>query len=264
MFKDDGFLIKYENAGFYLSAGESVVNGLYFSNGTDLLLTVPALPNTAWLDVWQERNMTGVLNRFNIVYNDGSDMPESIENGELHKYIKLAVVNSTVSIDDQRLNVTDSFSLYHKGNIPSASTSQSGIAQLSSLIDSESEETAPTSAALKAVNEKVNSQEIIQGSNSNGYYTKFPDGRLICGHWMSINPPSNLQGSVYYSSDTYWTFPHEFAQVDYVGGLASTLSRFEWIVGYGASGSAGILQRKSSTSHTYAQYRSVVAIGRWY
>jgi hypothetical protein len=125
---------------------------------------------------------------------------------------------------------------------------------------------AETSEALNTVNEKVNSQEIIQGSNSNGYYTKFPDGRLICGHNMLINAPDNLQGSIYYSGDSVWTFPHEFAlnKVDFVGGLASTSSRYEWIVGYGFTGSYGILQRKASLSHSFAQYRSVVAIGRWY
>jgi hypothetical protein len=205
MFKDDGFLIKYENAGFYLSAGEAIVNGLYFSNNKDLLLNVPALPNTAWLDVWQERNMTGLLNRFNVVYNDGSDMSESIENGEVHRFIKLALVNSTASIEDERTNVTDRFTLYHKGNMPDASTSQSGIAQLSSLIDSESEEMAATPNAVKKVNDKVNEaieagESIIYGSNSNGVYYKFSSGLLIC------------QGDLpsYSSSMVSWTFPHSF------------------------------------------------------
>jgi hypothetical protein len=326
MFKNDGFKIKYQGASFYLCQGECIVDGLYFSNNTDLPLTISNLPKTAWLEVWQEQNMAGILNRFQVVYNDGSAMLEIIKKGEVHRFIKLALVNSTASIDDERTNVTDSFALYHQGNmpdattsqkgivklidsvtststslaptakalktaydkgqsayelaekkapsshshgvddLPAASTSQSGIVQLSSLIDSESEETAPTSAALNAVNEKVNSQEIIQGSNSNGYYTKFPDGRLICGHNMLINAPDNLQGSIYYSGDSIWTFPHEFAlnQVDFVGGLASTSSRYEWIVGYGFNGSYGLLQRKSSISDSYAQYRSVVAIGRWY
>ena len=166
MFKDTGFKIKYESSNFYLSQGESVVDGLYLSNNTDLLLTVPALPKTAWLEVWQERNMAGVLNRFDVVYNDGSAMAEIIENGELHRFIKLAVINSTANIVDERINVTDSFALYHKGNMPSASTSQKGIVQLLDSIESTSDTHAATANAAKVAYDKGQSALDLAGTKA--------------------------------------------------------------------------------------------------
>jgi hypothetical protein len=311
MFKDDGFLIKYENADFYLSAGESVVNGLYFSNNTDLLLTVPALPNTAWLDVWQERNMTGVLNRFNVVYNDGSDMPESIENGELHKYIKLAVVNSTVSIDDQRLNVTDSFSLYHKGNIPSASTSAKGVVQLSDSVTSTSSAMAATAKSVKSAYDLANTkasgshshnesdlpsasttvkgvaqlsdsvtstssemaatpkavkeaydkavessgaETVIHGSNSNGYYSKFSSGTLIC------YSRENSGGA---TTNFTWTYPHAF--VDDTASVQTNVINEKYWKGtalYIGASSVELAPIRGSIQVTSIEV-AILAVGRW-
>lgn len=195
MFKDTGFKIKYENSNFYLSQGESVVDGLYLSNNTDLLLTVPALPKTAWLDVWQERSMTGVLNRFDVVYNDGSAMSESLQNGELHRFVKLAVINSTANIVDERINVTDSFALYHKGNMPSASTSQKGIVQLSDSVTSTSTTLSATAKAVKtaydegkAANDFISNNLVFTESITDqniGRVTKVGDGGLLRDNQVS-------------------------------------------------------------------------------
>lgn len=96
---------------------------------------------------------------------------------------------------------------------------------------------------------------IEMGANSNGRYTKFAGGLLVCEHSISMNA----------SSDVDWTFPAAFSATPLVFGQAGSGDR---VLTHGATApnaiSAGSLRGWviSNSTRTSSGF-SVAAIGRW-
>ncbi len=119
--------------------------------------------------------------------------------------------------------------LFHTGNILGAVSQTGGV---------------PTGAIIESA------------ANSNGRYTKFASGLLVCEHSISLSA----------SSDVDWTFPAAFSATPLVFGQAGGGDR---VLTHGATApnaiSAGSLRGWiiSNGTRTSSGF-SVAAIGRWY
>lgn len=105
-----------------------------------------------------------------------------------------------------------------------------------------------------------------QGSNANGYYTRFGDGTQICGFRLSVMPTPNAVTS------TAFTFPAEFT---YNGGSSTddillsalpvtsvpqvTVGQTGFTLSGGLGGALNTYRSNSTTTHY-----SCMAYGRWY
>ncbi len=144
----DAFKIKYSNGKYYLTLGGAVLGGLKDELSQDYEITPGALPQTVWLDVYQEATMVGVQNSFDVVFNDGTGLTDNTVGAVKHSLVRIGTINSTSDIVDERGNVTSSLTAYNQGNIPHADTTKKGIAKLNSDIESLSESEAATPKAV--------------------------------------------------------------------------------------------------------------------
>ena len=108
------------------------------------------------------------------------------------------------------------------------------------------------------------------GSNSNGEYTQFPDGTMVCWHsWSAAVAITTVYGSLF-TGTTVWTFPVAF--VTTVAPPVVTVGEAQWGTnsswGISQAGSLGtsntirvidVSSRASTTDTTF----KVSAIGRW-
>jgi len=101
-FLNDALKIKYANSKYYLTLGQAVVGGLNVILGADQVITPGGLPETVWLDVYQETTMLGVVNKFDVVFNDGSAKNDYTDGAVEHSLIRIGTINSSVSIEDLR------------------------------------------------------------------------------------------------------------------------------------------------------------------
>lgn len=57
------------------------------------------------------------------------------------------------------------------------------------------------------------------GENTNGHYTKFSDGTLICTHTITLAPITQSFGALFRSNaETTWTYPSPFISAPQVSG----------------------------------------------
>lgn len=139
--------------------------------------------------------------------------------------------------------------IYHKGNIV-GTVSQSGEVPRGAIIES--------------------------GSNTNGSYTKWADGTMICSHSFAVGSRSALGSGTYSdpfrTSVTDWTYPSLFSEINVVNGMCNAASGV-----FGARGSCVTSQAISNSQATGIQATAISdalsnatvifflsAIGRWY
>ena len=108
-FLNDGFIIKYANSNYYLTIGQAVLGGLHDELNQDFKITPGALPQTVWLDVYQETSMSGVVNKFDVVFNDGITINDYTDLAVEHSLVRIGTINSTANIVDERDTVVKSF-----------------------------------------------------------------------------------------------------------------------------------------------------------
>ena len=113
-FLNDAFKVKFETDTYYLTAGKAILGGINFELEADLEILPGALPQTVWLDVYQETSMMGVLNKHDVVINDGTVLTDYVAGSVEHTLVKLGVVNSSVDIVDLRSLVRKSLELRTK------------------------------------------------------------------------------------------------------------------------------------------------------
>ncbi len=107
---NDAFKIKYENSNYYLSQGKAILGGLINELTLDLDITPGALPQTVWLDVYQETSMVGVINKFDVVFNGGSTISDYTAAGVDHSFVRIGTINSQTNMVDERANVSGDLS----------------------------------------------------------------------------------------------------------------------------------------------------------
>lgn len=110
-FLNDAFKVKYSVDKYYLTQGKAILGGLNYELATDVEITPGALPQTVWIDAYQETSMMGVLNKYDVIFNDGTVLVDYVDGAVEHSLILLGVVNSSVDVVDSRDVICSSFSL---------------------------------------------------------------------------------------------------------------------------------------------------------
>ncbi|NIB44767.1 hypothetical protein HBA55_34625 [Pseudomaricurvus alkylphenolicus] len=101
-FFNDGFEIT-ESAGVYtLAAGFGYVNGVRIDNEADQVVTVPATPNSVWLDVALVEDFSGLRPTFTVVVSTDPQTDYVDENGKQHYLRKIADISAGGSVTDTR------------------------------------------------------------------------------------------------------------------------------------------------------------------
>lgn len=105
---------------------------------------------------------------------------------------------------------------------------------------------------------------VERGSNSNGQFRKFADGRMECflSGQIRSEPVNVATGEIFMSELVYWTFPQNFATTPFVV-LSTSGSTTSWTSVQSATGNAACrVYRATSTPTDYALFGS--ASGDWY
>lgn len=115
-FIGDAMRVQFNGSDYIIKSGRACLGGLFDELVSDRVIEPGALPKTIWLDAYQQKTMAGVQSTFDVVFNDGSDLPDYVADGVGHSFIKLATINSQSNIVDHRQNVMEDFEVFHKGN----------------------------------------------------------------------------------------------------------------------------------------------------
>lgn len=96
----------------------------------------------------------------------------------------------------------------------------------------------------------------VYGTGSNGSYTKFPDGTMICTYTTAINPVANT------NTGKTWTFPAAFIAAPTISVTCDTTAETVDFVAFTNATTTSVSLRivRSNTTNTdlYA-----IAVGRW-
>lgn len=161
-FFDSGYLVAKSGNQFFVTRGAGYVAGLRAELPADLNITASAKPTKVWLDV----SWTGTLTSEWAVQSKitvAADLADYVLGGVQHYVFAVASIDAAGNITDLRpkgtLNdqaASDALSKHEKSrNHPDASTDEKGFVRLSSATDSDSEELAATSKAVKAANDNA-------------------------------------------------------------------------------------------------------------
>lgn len=111
---------------------------------------------------------------------------------------------------------------------------------------------------------------IERGSNSNGEYTKFADGTLICWFTRSVESitsnPSGGTTNLYFSTESVFTFPATFVGTKPAVAPSAPLSSggtSSWPSVRGSSLTGTSLALISNVQNA-AAYLGYTAVGRWF
>ena len=105
---------------------------------------------------------------------------------------------------------------------------------------------------------------IESGSNSDGEYTKFADGTMICTKEASGVTITGSNGSIYQSSSSIlWTFPVAFTASPVSTGSPVSATRF-WFSGGTTSLTNANFRLCAATSEGSSIASRLTAIGRWF
>jgi len=168
-FESNAFKVVYSGGAYRISAGAAVVGGLETVLSEELIVTTGTLPQTVWLDVYQQRTMAGVENVCDVILNDGSLLPDYIEGDMTHTFVKVGVINSTSNIVDHRGVVVDSLS-----RLSMATENSRGLMLLASAAEAlayENAEKGITPATLGAAAKSTNSAGKIVKRDANGNFS---------------------------------------------------------------------------------------------
>jgi len=168
-FEGDAFKVVYSGGAYQVTAGSSVIGGLNTTLAADYTLTTGTLPQTVWLDVYQQRTMAGVENICDIILNDGTELTDYLDGDMSHTVIKVAVINSTSSIVDHRGVIVDSLS-----RLSMATENSRGLMLLASAVEVlayEDEEKAVTPSTLGAAAKSTNAAGKIVKRDDSGNFS---------------------------------------------------------------------------------------------
>ncbi|MEB0942065.1 MULTISPECIES: phage tail protein [Citrobacter freundii complex] len=162
-FFGDGYLVGKTGNQFFVTKGTGYVAGLRTSLAANQNITVTTKPVKVWLDVCWTGTLTSVWNVQSKI-TVAENLADYVQNGVQHYVFAVASVDVNGNITDLRpkgsLNeqvASDALKKHEQSrNHPDASTSEKGFVQLSSATDSDSEQLAATSKALKVVNDNAN------------------------------------------------------------------------------------------------------------
>lgn len=161
-FFDSGYLVAKTGNQFFVTKGAGYVAGLRTELPADLNINAAAKPTKVWLDV----SWTGTLTSEWAVQSKitvAADLADYVLGGVQHYVFAVASIDAAGNITDLRpkgtLNeqqASDALKKHEQSrNHPDASTSEKGFVQLSSATDSDSEQLAATSKAVKAANDNA-------------------------------------------------------------------------------------------------------------
>ena len=128
-----------------------------------------------------------------------------------------------------------------------------------------------TSTGTTVVLTKIDhNQRIVEsGSNSNGNWTKFADGTMICRVNKACSKPNAAVGSgaIYGSSSNFWEFPQVFLEIPSVTSNVISGATYAWTsqgsYQTSVSGTSVIILHPSSGGANTNPLTSLIAIGRW-
>lgn len=187
-FFDSGYLVAKTGTQFYVTKGAGYVAGLRSELAANQNITVSAKPVKVWLDV----SWTGTLSSVWAVKSKitvAADLKDYSQNGEQHFVFALASIDESGNITDLRpkgtLNeqqASDALKKHEQSrNHPDATTAAKGFVQLSSAVDSDSEDKASTPKAVKAAmaaaaaaNDNANGR-VPKGAGLNAYAESIKD-----------------------------------------------------------------------------------------
>lgn len=161
-FFDSGYLVAKSGNQFFVTKGAGYVAGLRTELPADLSINASAKPTKVWLDV----SWTGTLTSEWAVQSKitvAADLADYVLGGVQHYVFAVASIDAAGNITDLRpkgtLNnqaASDALRKHEESrNHPDATTSEKGFTQLSSATDSDSEELAATSKAVKTANDNA-------------------------------------------------------------------------------------------------------------
>ena len=161
-FFGDGYLVGKTGNQFFVTKGTGYVAGLRTSLAANQNITVTTKPVKVWLDVCWTGSLTSVWNA-QCKITVAENLADYVQNGVQHYVFAVASIDVNGNITDLRpkgtLNeqqASDALKKHEQSrNHPDASTSEKGFVQLSSATDSDSEELAATSKAVKAANDNA-------------------------------------------------------------------------------------------------------------
>jgi hypothetical protein len=168
-FEGNAFKVVYSGSAYRISAGAAVVGGLETVLSEELVVTTGTLPQTVWLDVYQQRTMAGIENVCDVILNDGALLPDYMDGDMTHSLVKVGVINSTSNIVDQRGVVVDSLS-----RLSMATENSRGLMLLASAAEAlayENAEKAITPATLGAAAKSTNSAGKIVKRDASGNFS---------------------------------------------------------------------------------------------
>ncbi|WP_418460453.1 hypothetical protein ACNT8L_18225 [Brucella intermedia] len=103
---------------------------------------------------------------------------------------------------------------------------------------------------------------VLEGSNSNGSYVRFPDGTQICYRaGVATSSTWTATGSVFRSGRTDWTYPVSFNEAPLV--LAGTNAENAWCAVANGSTTSGGVSFFLPFSYSQSLTARLAAIGRW-
>lgn len=156
---------------------------------------------------------------------------------------------------------------------PFADIKSDGAAAISTALSNLGLRTAAKADVVGTVSQSggVPTGAIIErGSNSNGEYTKFADGTLICWFTRSVESitsnPSGGTTNLYFSTESVFTFPATFVGTRPVVAPSASLSTggtSSWPSVRGSSLTGTSLALISNVQNA-AAYLGYTAVGRWF
>ncbi len=168
-FQGNAFKVVYSGGAYRISAGAAVVGGLEIVLSEELIVTTGTLPQTVWLNVYQQRTMAGIENVCDVILNDGSLLSDYLDGDMTHTLVKIGVINSTSNIADHRGVVVDSLS-----RLSMANENSRGLMLLASAVEAlayENTEKAITPATLGAAAKSTNSAGKIVKRDASGNFS---------------------------------------------------------------------------------------------
>ena len=126
--------------------------------------------------------------------------------------------------------------------------------------------------AINAVNELENEimdddSEVLKvvesDSNANGRFIRYSDGTQMCWHRGLAMATDTVQGDIFRSTSSTWTFPKEFIDNNIsVSATAETYAQWADLGGYPSTTSVAVVHY-SGRSNTSTYNTNLFAVGRW-
>lgn len=104
---------------------------------------------------------------------------------------------------------------------------------------------------------------IERGSNANGDFVRFADGLQICLKTVSIASVLTIDGALFRSIDSVWTYPAAFANVPSVF-CGNTNNANIWGTAWNATATTVSVRGRSTVEVTGGRSVDMQAIGRWF